>query len=279
VSVESLEQRLAELTPREAIALLERSMGPLVGAHYVLQRGSELELADGGWLELEGEFSLIDCRDPEQAIREPEREFSYWIGGLRLSAAPDILIPLRTGSTQLPILGGPGISERLGWGPLYIKETRVTRFERKLDLWIAEEGQSWARVSRRRLQLAPESMSLARFASEDSACPEELTLHLRLEESSTEWERLEGEEGPEIQRIGGSYTSESLAWLTLELLRVSYEAEIFDLEQRAPRLAASSGAGSVRTQPRGPSYQPLRVREAERSSPIHIQRQGTLDLR
>jgi hypothetical protein len=265
-----IRNRLAEATVAEAIAILEQTMGPLEGAHYVLQPGSALELADGEWIPLDGGFSLIDCRDPELAAREPDRGFDYWIGGLLLSSSPEILQPAGHGNVHLPLFGGPGMSERLGWGSLRIRGTRPIALNRTLALELDREERDWARVVRRHLQLDAEAENVARFDGDRAACPEWLSLSLLLKDGVIEWEAgvEEGEEdmGVRSRPIAGSQTTELLGSVTLELMRVSYEPEIFDPDQRLPRLAsaAQSELGSRATRRvEGP---PLRVAPVRRQT-------------
>jgi hypothetical protein len=273
--IESIEERIAGLTPEEAIALLEQSMGPLDGAHYVLQSGSEIRFVDGDRLPLDGEFSLIDCRDPEIAAREPDRDFRYWIGGLRLTSPPEVLVPARAGTVHLPQLGESGYSERMGWGSMHIRGTRVTRFERKLDLRIAEQELDWALELHRWMYLDADSSSEGRFDGDDSACPDELSLHLLVEERTLEWERVDGWDGSTLQPIRGSNSRRLLARVDLELLHVSYEAEIFDPGQRAPRYEAASRGVVVGSS----SREPARAHKVERRPPARVESEGVLDLR
>ncbi len=126
----SFDDLLAKLTPAQAIEKLEETMGPLEGAHYVLQRDSGVELVDDGWRYLEGELSLIDCRDTELAAQEPGRSFPYWVGGVRFSDAPDAIEPAIDGTTTVPLLGGPGMSDDPRWRDMHIRGTSVTRFGR-----------------------------------------------------------------------------------------------------------------------------------------------------
>lgn len=268
---------LAEATVAEAIAILEQTMGPLEGAHYLLQPGSALELEDGDWIPLEGGFSLIDCRDPELAVREPDRSFDYWIGGLLLSSSPEILQPAGYGHVHLPLFGGPGMSERLGWGSLRIRGTRPVALNRTLALELDREERDWARVVRRHLQLDAEAENVARFDDDRDVCPEWLSLSLLLKDGVIEWEAVadEGEEdiGVRSRPIAGSQTTELLGRVTLELMRVSYEPEIFDPDQRLPRLASTAQLEAASRATRRVEGPP------RRTAPVRRQTGGALKVR
>jgi len=246
----NLEDALLGMSAEEALRAVEEIQGPFEGAHYVLQRGSEVVFDDASATALEGELSVVDCRfvDPE----DPGRGRSLWIGGLRTSE-PGLFEGRIETRESVDVLGREvWISGR--WSDLSESQGRLGGLSRSLEIEIEEASRDLVILWRSEVRLAPQPPSEARFDADDAPCPSELTLHLAMEERLERWEPVlrDGEWHPARM---ASDVSATPARATLLARRVAHRAELFDPGQRTLR--------AVALRPGGPRTLPL-----ERDRPV-----------
>lgn len=222
---------LRDLEPAAFVAAVERVVGPLEGAHYVVDRGSEA-WSDGRVARVDGGLSLLDCRprDPDR----PERGARLWVGGLRLEGAPEVFAAEIEERLPLSLFGDETVSHSARWNDMVLIRGQLSGLSRLLAGGVDEQTRDGVTVWRRDLTLDPSQPSTAEPASlaEGDGCPDQLSLHLRVTESLEHWIPRESEEGVRPYRERLEEVGE-LAGATLYLRRVSFVPEIVDRSQRA----------------------------------------------
>ena len=227
VTLQRLDEALLAMDPAEVVRTLEEIQGPLESAHYILQRGSEIEV-DGDVRPIDGELSILHCAflDPEDEARGRE----FWMGGLRLEGAPDLLDGRIETRRVLAVLGRE-VQYTGRWRDVREVRGGLSGFGRTLDVEIDEATPEETWVWRRELLQAESPHSQASFRGERDPCASELELHLEIEEQLEHWQlqEREGELHPVLAELE---RREPVARLTLVGVQVSVEPEIIDPAQR-----------------------------------------------
>ena len=226
---EGLDGALLGMEPDAVMRKLSEIQGPLEGAHYVLQRGSEVEVPGELPRPVEGELSLVDCSLVHPG--DPRRGRLLWIGGLRIDGAPDLFDGRIERSLTLPILDGPGLVFSGRWADARVIQGSLSGLRRTLDAGVEESWAGTASVWKRELVLDADRRSPVAFHDDRDLCPWEITLHLTVRDRIETWER-----GPKGMRLASVDSDVTLARATLVALWVSPDPEIIDPVQRIPRV-------------------------------------------
>jgi len=228
-------QDLRSLEPAVFVEVIEQEMGPLESAHYIVQRGSEIVVDDRSE-PAEGAFSLLDCR-PIDASR-PELGARFWIGGLRLEGAPDVFASQIEIRRVLPLFDS-NVTMGAEWSDLWLRAGVLSGLRRTLAGEIDEATADRIVVWRRDLELDPAlpSGAVPGVLGEGDACPDEMTLHVRVTDALESWVPRESEHGTQPYRTHVDEIGE-VARATLYLRRVSFTPEIVDVSQRVLRVEA-----------------------------------------
>jgi hypothetical protein len=214
--------------PREPVraTVLRRPLDLGPGAHYALD--VELELF-GGWPEtLAGELSLIRCRDDG-----PDRG-SLGVGAVRIEGLPAEFESEIDRRVELDLLDGAVLTRTNDWSPIALRQQRVSGLVRVLSVEVEKDDGDVASVRERRLRIEPSEPNEI-VPSPDGPCPDELVLHLVLEELVGRYAAVEVPEANGISVHAANEHREELGRATWFARRVSDTPEIIDPEaRRAP---------------------------------------------
>lgn len=243
----TLDDALQAMTPREVIAKLDQIGGPLASAHYIFQRGSEVELVGERPWSVDGAMSVIDCAmdDPDN----PASGRTLWLGGLELVGAPEEFSAAFERQRVISVLGNdlPSVSGR--WRDGHISPSRLDArsgeasgrtlrgMGRTLDAGVDEEWSDGARTWERRIEIDAEVRSPVELRWEDELCPHEMTLNLVLRDVVKVWELAE-HEGKIQLRQTETLQPEIVGTATLVALKVGDAPEIVEPAQRTLRARA-----------------------------------------
>jgi len=224
-------------TPREVITKLEETQGPVESAHYVFERGSEAGRIGERPRSVDGALSVIDCRwsDPD----DPASTRSLWVGGMELEGAPEEFDNAIEHERNLTLFGSETITFAGRWTDARISDDTLHGMRRILDAGIEDEWSGGAQIWRREFRTHTDVSSHVAFVREDATCPDEMTLHLVLQDQLEVWELAEVDGDPRPKRVE-TLPPETIGTATLLARKVADEPEIIEAGQRCLPLRSAA---------------------------------------